>query len=103
MIANPVAGQPRVISVANNCQQPGAHISSTEAIEEPESAQIGFLNYILSVVVVACQPTSQVVSGAELRQNGRLKSVDFILVVHDLVPCRSPYQLGDRIFCRFIP
>src|SRR5215471_6602654 len=85
MIADAVARQPRVISIPNNGQQPGTHVSSTEAIEEPESAQISFLNYVFGVVVIACKPTRKVVSGAELRQHDRLESIEFLLVVHDLV------------------
>jgi hypothetical protein len=70
---------PGVAGISNNGQQPGFPISFPISIEESKGPQVSFLDHILRVLIVAGQPTGQIVRGMEMRQDDLLKQLQAAL------------------------
>src|SRR5438105_7561215 len=63
-------------TVANDGQQPGTRIVTAESVKEAECAHNGLLRDILGIVVVAQEPTSEVVPRPHVGQHHCLERVD---------------------------
>src|SRR5579862_673097 len=61
------AAAPGETGVTYHCQQPRFTISAPEAVEVAERAQIGLLNDIFRIVLVAREPMREVVSRVQMR------------------------------------
>src|SRR5437016_1562466 len=68
--------QERIGAVANDGQQPGTRVVTAESVEEAERAHNGLLRDILGIVVVAQEPTGEVVPRPHVGQHHRLERVD---------------------------
>ena len=71
-----------ICAVTDHLQQPGARVLATEAVEEAERANDGLLHDVLGVMVVAQQPSCEVVGGIKMRQNDLLKIRKMIVLEH---------------------
>jgi hypothetical protein len=78
----PAYAKPAITSIADNLQEPGARITPAEVGEMPESAQVCFLDNVVSVLLIAGQPARKIVSCVKVRQGNLLKTVGPILRVH---------------------
>src|SRR6202022_841920 len=87
MFVNPAVG-----GVPDNSQQPGPALSASETAESLKCPQVGLLHDILRVLVVLDNPTRQIVSGIQKRQENLFK----------LPPFFSHHSM-DRKKDRFIP
>ena len=64
-----VALEPRVTSITNNQKQPKTAIAALKAIKKLISAQKRFLHHIIGVLILARQPTRQVVGVVQMWQD----------------------------------
>src|SRR6266478_10087433 len=63
-------------AVANHGQQPGTRVVTVESVEEAECAHNGLLSDILGILVVAQEPTSEVVACPHVGQHHCLERLD---------------------------
>src|SRR6266550_9634641 len=69
---------PGVSRVSNDGQQPGSSISSVEPVKSLESAQVGFLNDILRVLIVLNNPTCKIIGSVQARQKDLFELSPFV-------------------------
>jgi hypothetical protein len=58
---------PRIAGVADDSKHPGADIAASEATKKSEGPHEGFLDHVLRILVVAGQPSRQVIGSIEMR------------------------------------
>src|SRR6266436_1837963 len=97
--AGVLSPQPGEASIADNRQQPGFAVVAVKAAEESKGAQVGFLHNILRVVRVSSQPTSNIVSGIHMGNNGLFKQGKLGWFIHR--PVHSPFRYAITQFFSF--
>jgi hypothetical protein len=80
MVAVPAAvlAQPRVTRVPHDGEQPAAPVRAIESCEEFKGAQVSFLHHIFGVMIVARQPTRQVIGSVQMRQDSLFETPNFV-------------------------
>jgi hypothetical protein len=87
-IRRAVLMQPGECRVANDCQQPRAGVISPESIECAQGPQKRILNDVVRIVVVANQPTGQVVGRVQVLQRQCLETSLLALIGEIFVGAR---------------
>jgi hypothetical protein len=79
---------PHVIKrgIPHDGQQPGACVISANAIDCPECFNKRFLNHVLGIMLVADQPSCQIVRTSQVRPNRTFKLLALILQASSLRP-----------------
>lgn len=65
--------QSSVERIANDFEKPGARIFAAKAGKGPERSQERLLHYIFCILLIAREPTCQVVGGIQVRQDVTFK------------------------------
>ena len=74
--------QPGLIGIAHDLKQPCASIIAAETATKSGRVQERFLHHVLGVLVIASQPTRQVIGGVQMPQDVILKISGPVLFEH---------------------
>lgn len=83
-------------SVSHNREQSGAAISAAKTAEEFQGAQVSFLRDILRIVIIARQPSRQIICGVRMRQDGLLKTSELVRFRHALIYRRGMAEASPQ-------
>ena len=70
----PILPQPRVAGVAHDRQQPDSTVAAAKIVKKFKRAQAGLLGHVFRIMLIAGQPSGQIVCGVEMRHDGLFKT-----------------------------
>jgi len=99
----PVALEPIVKGVANDAQQPGTAVAAPESAQKLEGSQVGFLDDVLRVRLVAREPACQIIRRIHVWHDALLEPCEFVLFFQRRAPRFWAIRYPDWFCADFIP